>query len=110
MADNRIVTLLRALYIKTQEGKLKWQPGPEDTYLAAFSGYGVSVRRSRTTYYLELLDSSGEVIDSSPDTRLTQIMGAGASQMMQDLFEMARRSAHGVDKAIDKILGEIQGI
>jgi hypothetical protein len=92
--------LLQYLADGTARGTLRWEPTARDQeFTAALRGkYSAIVRRNpiNDADTLRLENSDGEV--------MLQIYG-GEEQLVVDLWELARRNAYSVDKAIDEILG-----
>jgi len=94
-------TLISHLFAKTQDGSLRWEPtAQENQYSAPLRGEytaTIELRPGPEHDLLYLRNSRGELIlelSGSEDVRINQ------------LFQMARRNAYNVDKAIDEIIGE----
>jgi hypothetical protein len=92
--------LLQYLVDGTARGTLRWEPTAQDQeFTAALRGkYSAIVKRNFLdgTDTLRLENSAGEVMLNLDDRE---------EQLVEDLWELARRNAYSVDKAIDEILG-----
>jgi len=120
MSDDKLVTLVRRL--RSRGGNVKWDKTEEDgTYETEFSGYALQIAELEEEdqdpiYQIRIFDGEGVLLDEFTDEDLTEIMNLTAPTepsvmfaMMQDVYRGARRSALGVDKAIDVILGALGG-
>lgn len=115
MNSDKIITLLTKLQQRTESGDVTWEKTAEENQFQTTLGkYTIrllefpSAEPETYDYFLRLHDEGGALIDSLSDVELHQISpGVGAYKMMGTIFRSARRSATGVDKAIDSI---IQGL
>jgi len=114
--DKQAALVLR-LYKATSEGKLEWKPSSRDeAFQVSFPSFTVvlSVTNQDETA-IEVKSDEGDTIDSFGDPQLTnaELIAAPPGdaiswfQAMAELYRMARRTALGVDKALDDILKEI---
>ena len=102
--------LIQKLFVRTQEGRVEWQPTAESTvFLAPIGKHVFSIRAwfnpatSRPTVTVEVLKSSGEKVDSF---NVTQREPDDYVWLM-DLHELARRKALNIDNAINEMLGDL---
>jgi hypothetical protein len=113
---DKLHVLVRKLTQYTQSGKLQWETTPTDgIYQASFPNYSVRLfhrpsadQEGALDYWLEVLDEQGAVVDEFSDTALQQTGFTGAYKFMENLFQSARRSAMGADRAIDSILSALE--
>ena len=113
--DEKFVTLARRLQAKA--GDASWEKtDDEETFETDFAGFGVQIAQVETEgeeslYTLRIYDTEGEFLDEFSDEDLTEILNrteptepSEMFELMKDIHRAARRSAMGVDKAIDAIL------
>jgi len=113
--NEKLVTLARRLQAKA--GDVSWEKTEDEgTYETDFAGFGVQISEVETEgqealYTIRIFDADGEFLDEFSDEDLTEILNrtkpTEPSEMfavLQDIHRAARRSAMGVDRAIDKIL------
>jgi ketosteroid isomerase-like protein len=116
--QSKIERLIRQLLAKSNEGKVKWERTVDTgEFQAAFPGYSVRVHSRPSQYsdaldyFLELRDDEGELMEVISDSDLSAEMRnatPNAYAIMKDLFEVARRTAMGVESALDTILSELE--
>lgn len=113
MSTEKIVTLATKLYNQTAASKLHWSgTAVKSEFQASFPNYSVHVKyetdfeNGRNTYYLVILNEDGDIIDIVDDYDIEKFTGI-PSNILQSLFEEARRSALGVNKAVDSILSAL---
>lgn len=117
MAVDKQVTLATRLYRKTMAGELDWKISPrEDWYQVSFSQYSIRIGTVQTAraedVVIELVNNIGDVADSFSDEDL-QRAGPRPTEddhwyaPMNAMYQRARRTALGADKAIDDILNEL---
>jgi hypothetical protein len=113
--SEKLVKLARALQAKA--GDVEWEKTEDEgTFEADFAGFGVQIAQvetegEETLYTLRIFDADGEFLEEVSDEDLTEILNRKEPtepsvmfEIMQDIHRAARRSAMGVDKAIDTIL------
>jgi hypothetical protein len=117
---SKLHAFIQALAKRTEERKLNWEPTPdEDFYQVSFSEYVVKVwhRPTRMTsatgedYCLGIYNKDGTLIDTADDVSLGEDGFNDAYNFLKRLHDGARRSAMGVDKALDSLisaLGELE--
>ena len=110
MIDEKLARLTAALLDKTQAEKVIWEPtASENVYLANFSKYAVSVRlvpydETIPDYVLSLLNEDGVDIE----TKTARRKGEENYEELEQLFNLARRSAYNVEEGIDTILEALE--
>ena len=115
MATPKPARLVQQLLEKSNEGKIKWEKTATDgVFQAAFPGYSIrlstepSAFSSQEDYFVQISNDEGETVEIISDSNLTSMIGSDAWRMMKDLYQGARRSAMGVDAALDSILAELE--
>ena len=114
--EEKLVTLVRKLHARG--GSVAWdKTDEEDTFEADFAGFAVQISETEDgepIYTLRIFDDAGALLDELTDEDLTEILNqteptepAVMFALMQDIHRAARRSALGVDKAIDTILSAL---
>jgi hypothetical protein len=116
--SEKFVTLARRL--QTKAGGIEWEKTDEDgTYETDFAGFGVQIAEideegEETIYVLRIFDQEGVLLDEFSDEDLTEILNlknptepSEMFELMQDIHRAARRSAMGVERAIDTILSAL---
>ena len=107
MADPKFETLIHKLLERSKEGKVEWEAtAVEGVYQAAFPHYSVKVysepSQEGMDYVLQIADEEGVVIDEVRDTDFS-----GEYNNMRELFNCARSSGLGLDRALDSILAAL---
>ena len=114
--EEKLVTLVRRLH--DRGGNVAWEKtDEEDTFETEFAGFALQIAETddaEPIYTLRIFDESGSLLDEFSDEDLTEILNQTEPTepsvmfaVMQDIHRAARRSALGVDKAIDAILGAL---
>lgn len=110
MADPKLLTLVTRLLKRTSEGKITWQvTNKEDVYEAQFSNFTVRLFYESPDYIIQIFNNQNELIEELKDTdfRGQLIEGEGYFTAFDKLYKLARRQAHGVERAIDRLLAEL---
>lgn len=114
MADPKIYKLILSLHKKTENGEIRWAKSVDQEYLASFNDYSVGIsqydskRRGYVDVYLKIYNSEGEQIESASDADFAEDpTTVDAAETMVDLYAIARRTALGVDFALDTLLMEL---
>jgi len=96
MADDKIVRLVRLLLEKTKVGEIKWKETAKlNIFQCSLSNYSLLISRQTLT----VCDKEDNIIE--------EVDGPAPLQegvQLSELFELARRDAMGVEKALDEIL------
>lgn len=123
MTDQKFIELAQIIADRTSLGAMSWEEtSSEDMFQATLSKYVIRIKSSPSRevqddvdYEINILNSDGARIESFTDSELTQILKkSGATSetngylLMKELFKNAKRSALGVDKALDDILKELK--
>ena len=114
MAD-KLHIFVRTLKVRTDEGKINWQPTVEEAvYQAAFPNYLVKIWMRPTRYEqggedacIAILDKDGSVIEEFDDVALGGTGFGNSFTLMQELYRRARRRAMGLDRALDEMLSAL---
>jgi hypothetical protein len=103
----KLVQLARALFDKTTAGQLHWEPtANQNTFQLSLSNYSTLISKEldpdEPGHYilLRICNEEGQVIEELYEG---EAVNAGFSDM-RALFNLARRIAMGVDKALDEML------
>ncbi len=122
MAYDKLIRLAQLIYEKTKNGEIKWEAtADEGTFQASLSNYSILVKRSakvslpvvslpvttlvgNLTYFtIQICNEQGQVIEE-----LTDYDAVAADFKLGELFELARRMAMGVEKALDELIGTLE--
>jgi len=110
MSYPKIARLVETLLLQTEAGTLQWaQTERSEIFQASFPRYSIRVypdnNRSalQPDYFLQILNEVGEIVEEVSDPDLRDVMELAFTKM-QNLYEGARRSAMGVESALDEIL------
>ncbi len=108
MSMEKLASLVTKLLLLTDKQKLQWeQTESSSVFQVSFPEYSIRIfprqGREGTDYHIAVLNSDGDVIDTASDVSLKEHL-TDSYEKMQYLHDAARRSAFGVDKALDNIL------
>ena len=95
--------ILTGVVQRTEEGKLKWSLGAEnDEFVASVDAISIVINatgRARNVHRLDILDESGETVDSLDyNTTTTE-----QNRELARLYILARRSALDVEATLEKL-------
>lgn len=117
MADKKIAMLIQRLREKTDQGRIRWEKRAKDgDFIASFPNYAVllSIRSSpqfqnSDAYFLEILNEDGEIVEkvSDEDFEGDEFEEEDAFEVMEELYNSARRNAMGIEKAVDSLLSAL---
>lgn len=114
MIDNRLGILVKRLSEKTERGELRWEEGvKEGEYQTNFPTYSVRVYPARDEdgdegIWMTIIDGRGRRLETVTEFDFRQQTGdMSISSKLSELYEMGRRQALGVDKAIDELLQQV---
>lgn len=113
MSNEKIAKIIIALDEKTDLSQVVWGESSISGYEAYFPRYTARIReqqeyeRDSFNMVLEIINDSGEVIESLTDDDLSDYLVTPFT-IMHNLFQKARRSAMGVDEAVDEILNFLE--
>lgn len=115
MSTDKLLILLSKLEERTDQGSVTWEiTSNENQFQTVIGNYILRLLEvsgdfsPEPDYVLRIQDHDGAIIESISDTELHQMNpDYQAFQVMSKVFRLARRSAMGVDKAIDSIISEL---
>jgi hypothetical protein len=107
MADPKFHALIHKLLERSREHKVEWEAtAAAGVFQAAFPHYSVKVYTEPGThgedYILQIADEQGQVIDEVRDTDFSDEL-----DNMRELFNYARSSGLGLDRALDSIIAAL---
>ncbi len=119
MISPQMVRLIERLHDRTEAEGLPWQEAEVDgVYQITFPTYSVSLSKRRSPdpeeaekdYWISIYNSDGKLIDEVCDVELqSEFVAKGKSSYhyMGELYEMARRTAMGVEGVLSQILAHL---
>lgn len=119
MISPKMKHLIARLHELTKAQNVSWQETETDgIYQISFPTYSVSVSRRRSSssqhadwdYWISIYNSDGKLIDEASDGDLHADFPnriPSALDTMSELYDMARRSAMGVEDVIQEILTQL---
>jgi hypothetical protein len=106
MADDKVVRLVRLLVERTKAGEIRWEETPTmNTFQCSVSNYSVLISQrsfvdiSGMVQTLTVCNEEGKIIEEVDGEELRS-----EGVQLRELFELARRNAMGVEKALDEML------
>jgi hypothetical protein len=117
MADRKLITFVKKLSQRTLEGKVPWEKTVEDAvFQAAFPAYSITIGTRETQnefesgvdYVIKIFNDEGGLVEviADPDFAKGDFDG-GAFRVMEEIYAVARRTAMGVEKALDSLLASL---
>ena len=118
MHENRLVQLIEKIHERTMAGRVNWEATAKvSAYQCAFSDFTIVIDAVRNRenpeeidYVFSIVNSDGVIIEKIDDIALTRELdsdtGAGYKLMTQ-MYNSARRTAMGTERAIDALLKEL---
>ncbi|MBT0624493.1 hypothetical protein KIH32_11295 [Pseudomonas fluorescens] len=110
MSYPKIAKLIETLLAQTESGALPWaQTERSDMFQASFPRYSIRLypqiaRNSlEPDYVLQILNELGDIVEEVTDPDLQDVLETPFTTM-RNLYDGARRSAMGVESALDEIL------
>ncbi|WP_330206609.1 hypothetical protein [Pseudomonas sp. AM14(2022)] len=110
MSYPKIAKLIETLLSQTESGALPWaQTEKSDMFQASFPRYSIRIYPQRShnslepDYVLQILNDLGDIVEEVSDPDLQSVLET-PFLVMRNLYEGARRSAMGVENALDEIL------
>lgn len=103
--EEKMTQILDALLAKTADGKLTWEETEAvNAYCAVLQEGSVRIEKIGPDYYsLKVYNGQGVVLEEITRSATSEL------PQLQELHEVAHRSALGVDEALDNILSELGG-
>lgn len=121
MADNRLIKIVGRLREKTIRGELIWEATfDEGVFSLSFSNYSILISLKPTKaaeippdvedLVLTIVNNEGITIEEVRDIDFDKddFDGEVPFMVMNDIYKNARRSAMGIDEAINSILAELE--
>ncbi len=97
----KIEAILQKLIQLSNEGKIEWAPTVDPLkFSAALGSSSVVIAKDGHTFYLNLLNRSGDDLDHMDS-------GEWGNPSMEQLYDLARRRALNVDAELDNVLVEL---
>jgi hypothetical protein len=112
MSYVKIATVVKRLHDKTNRGDVRWeQTSKEGIFRAAFPGYSVLILprdapEGAIDYVVQIFDDEGALLEEVADPDLKDFL-TDPFKLMRTIYETARRSAMGVEQALNRILGAL---
>lgn len=107
------VGLIARLHQRTLDGDLAWEETAEEgVYQLAFPDYAMRFSRrwdrdeSCFDYVLSIHNDEGTLIEEVTDATILQQL-PNAYRIMEETYETARRTAMGVEKALDALIARL---
>jgi hypothetical protein len=118
MISPQMIQLIQRLHDRTAAEGLPWQEAEADgVYQITFPTYSVSLSKRRSVhpeaekdYWVSIYNANGKLIDEISDLEFPAdfaIDGKPPYLYMEELYEMARRTALGVEGVISQILAHL---
>lgn len=110
MLDAKSLVLLREIVAKTHDGRMEWEPtASASLFLSAIESYSLHVSKQEQGpagpyVRVVLKDEDGRMLLSFDSDEVDKQHG----QLMNELYESARRKALRVDQAVDSILSMLK--
>src|SRR5205807_6830201 len=108
MSESKAAALIARLHDRTKEGKISWERTvDEGVFRATFGATSLSLVPGKTsdgwgnydpTTLLRIFNDEGSVIEEISSETVGQ---RALADLMQELYELARRQAMGVDQILD---------
>jgi hypothetical protein len=121
LPEHASLALLHRLFVRTREGKVKWEPTQTDrTVVAHFAGYDLYLYSrddpeypDSPDFFIEIRDDQDRKVDEISNVSLGSLMdqkieGLNPYQALTKLHNTAVRSALGADRAIGSILDQLE--
>lgn len=119
MISPNMIQLIERLYDRTNAEGLPWQETESDgVYQITFPTFSVSISKRRSIdpeaeidYWVTIYNSDGKIIEDVSDLDVReqfQDRDKSSFRYMGELYEMARRTAMGVEGAITQILAQLR--
>ena len=120
MHEQKSLELVKALYKRSQAGRLEWKPVDNNQLRTELGEFTLDLLRvhdqdypDEPDYFLTLVDSQGRDVETISNISLRPLMdqkdedGLNPYQLFRLTFEHARRKAFGVDAAVDSVLKKL---
>jgi len=106
--------LLQVLISVSSSGKLKWEETAGETFTTSFQGkFNIGITKETTGSGIALLYGTGQTTTvlelRNLEDKVLLRLTSRESQFVDQLYEVARRSARNVDAAVDEVLDFLRG-
>ncbi|MBN2223272.1 MAG: hypothetical protein JW765_01205 [Deltaproteobacteria bacterium] len=118
MADVKLVKLIKLLADRTNQGSLQWgQTEEKGVFQTSFPNSSVRIESitdkipdgGDVTYIgLSVYNSEGDLVESINSFDTSNLGGRTGMDLMDKLYEAARRKAMGVDKVLDQTISYLE--
>ena len=116
MVDTKLLKLIQLLYKKALADEVTWETTVQSgVFEASFTAYSITVSEVRnretsdTDILLSIFNESGELVERTLDTDFAGYREEpSVYAMMSFIYNNARRTALGVDMALDSLLLELE--
>ena len=107
--EEKLLEIAQKLYKRTKEGSISWSLTDNDNiYQVDVSEYIIKISKEQLSvepiFNLNIFNLSGVFLLSINSKEIETISEIPAATAMNEIYQIARRQALGVDKAIDDIL------
>lgn len=111
MSSRKLASIVEKLMEKTSNGELEWQNTErKDTYQVVLARFAVRIFSREgdggIDIVVQVINQDGVIVEEIADPDMRGLMSEPYTRM-SELLEDARRSAMGVDAALDALLQEL---
>ena len=124
MTDEKFIELARLIDDRTTSGAMKWEEtGVDSLFQATLSKFVIRIKASQSNfadeidYEISIMGRNGTMLESFSDMELSRILKNHPNAvekngyiLMDHIFKNAKRTALGIDKAIDDVLKELNDL
>ena len=118
MADPKLLTLLERLHRRTREGRVDWEETREEgVFQAHFGGLALTISSREDPewpdspdYVIRILNDEGRLVEEFTNNDLRPLVKdeeVNPYKLLDETFTSARRSAMGVERALNTLLEEL---
>jgi hypothetical protein len=107
MDHQKLLTLVKRIGAKTDEGQLTWEETEKaGVFQTALSTGSIRLATRGGDYQVTIFNENGSLVETFTDSDLLPY-DTSVYAILGRLYETARRQAIGIDKTIDGILEEL---
>ena len=113
----KIITILKKLIERTQEGKIRWsETADPDVFIATVDTIGVIVKRMNwgrsgfESFKVEILNREGRIAEDLTIDDVTTADYNPLGDLIEQLHTLARRSALDAEATLDDLVQELDAI
>ncbi len=103
-ATPKFIQMIEHLVEATNRGKLRWKPADAERFVLVLGEVEISVEEDRDINYSVSLYKGGKILELEA---FSHEENADQYKIVQSLWELARRSAFGVDAIIDQVIADV---